>query len=47
MLQNLNALTRSDIDSLAHDILSESKRALSVAGNVKKRSFYTSFLPFI
>lgn len=47
MLQNLNALTRSDIDSLAHDILSESKRALSVAGNVKKRSFYTSFLPSI
>ena len=47
MLQNLNALTRSDIDSLAHDILSEIKRALSVAGNIKKRSFYTSFLPFI
>ncbi len=44
ILQSLNALTRSDVNKLASDILGSKKRALSVAGNTKQRSFYTPFL---
>ena len=44
ILENLNALTRDDIDRLASEILGNPARALSVAGNTKGRSFYTPFL---
>lgn len=44
ILENLNALTRGDIDRLASEILGNPARALSVAGNTKGRSFYTPFL---
>lgn len=44
MLENLNRLTREDVDRLAAEILGGNKRALSVAGKVKKRAFYAPFV---
>ncbi|MDD3833470.1 MAG: pitrilysin family protein [Oscillospiraceae bacterium] len=44
ILENLNALTRSDIDNLAAEVIGSPARALSVAGNTKSRSFYKNLL---
>ena len=44
-LRRLDALTKADIDTLAGDILGSGKRALSVAGDAKAKSFYKPFLP--
>ncbi|MDD2363126.1 MAG: pitrilysin family protein [Oscillospiraceae bacterium] len=46
ILDNLNSLTRSDIDMLAADVIGNPARALSVAGNTKSRSFYKGLLSF-
>lgn len=43
ILENLNKLTLDDVYRLAAEVLG-GNRALSVAGKVKKRSFYTPFI---
>lgn len=45
VLRELNKLTKADVDALAAEILGGSRRALSVAGDVKPRAFYSPFLP--
>ncbi|MDD3693369.1 MAG: pitrilysin family protein [Oscillospiraceae bacterium] len=44
IIEKLDALTRDDVDSLAENILGNPARALSVAGKVKKRSYYMPFI---
>ncbi|MPN60401.1 hypothetical protein SDC9_208129 [bioreactor metagenome] len=45
VLEKLDSLVPDDIGRLASQIIGNPHRALSVAGDIKKRDFYKSFLP--